>query len=167
MQLIEQNIRKLLNIKQLLKEFPLGLYTQPKEILSQSSIGQHFRHILEFYICLTNGLEHKVVCYDDRKRDIHIETDLVYAVNTTNTLITFLQKIQEDEPLTLLASYTASSDEKTLMQTSFYRELAYALDHTVHHLAIIKIALAEEQITLDSNFGIAPSTIRYRQTVSQ
>ncbi len=98
-----------------------------------------------------------------------IETDVVYAVNTIEKLIHFLTSLKNDSSLSLKANYSKASEKSTIMQTSFYRELAYALDHTVHHLAIVKIALSEEKdkVKVDSNFGVAPSTIRYRKLCVQ
>jgi len=167
MALIHHNIQKLEEIKSLLKQLPTDLYTQPKEILSQAAIGQHFRHILEFYICLEKGVEAETVCYDDRERDVLIETNVEYAINTLNSLIQFLGKVKDDRSLTMKANYSATSEEKMTIQTSLYRELAYALDHTIHHLAIVKIALSEDDVQVDSNFGVAPSTIRYRKACAQ
>jgi len=167
MTLIEHNILKLEEIKSLLKQLPSELYVKPKEILSQSTVGQHFRHILEFYVCLQNGIYKQTVCYDERKRDTLIETNMDYATGIIENLQLFLEKITTDSPLTLNANYAVTADEELQLKTSIYRELAYALDHTIHHLAIIKIALIEEKIELDTNFGVALSTIRHRKVCAQ
>ena len=167
MALIHHNIKKLHEIKELIHHLPSDLYTQPKEVLSQSTIGQHFRHILEFYMCLENGLNTGIVCYDERERDILIETNIDYATGIIEKLTLFLGKIKKDNLIELKASYSTTSDEKMSIQTSIFRELAYALDHTIHHLAIIKIALTEEGLEMDSNLGVAPSTIRHRKVCVQ
>ena len=56
MTIAEHNVAKLREIKTLLIKFPTELYTEPKEILKGATIGQHIRHILEFFICLEKGL---------------------------------------------------------------------------------------------------------------
>ncbi|MBK7669499.1 MAG: hypothetical protein IPJ32_20460 [Sphingobacteriaceae bacterium] len=39
-------------------------------------------------------------------------------------------------------------DQKpTLIQSSFYRGLAYNLEHSIHHQALIKVAITEMQLT--------------------
>lgn len=167
MLLIQHNITKLDEIKNMLMHLPTNLYIEPKEILSQSTIGQHFRHIIEFYVCLENGVNQKLVCYDDRERDIFIETNTNYAIDIINRLKLFLSKIKHDIPIEMKANYSINTDEKTLIQTTLFRELAYALDHTIHHLAIIKIALSEDNLEIDSNFGVAPSTLRHRRICAQ
>ena len=169
MTLIHHNIKKLEEIKSLLLQFSEELYTAPRGILSEATIGQHFRHILEFYICLEKGNETGSVSYDDRERDVLLETDMVFAMKSIGKLIQFLSSLEKDCSLTMKANYSDANEELTTIQTSLYRELAYALDHTVHHLAIVKIALSEEveSVKVDSNFGVAPSTIRYREQCAQ
>ena len=169
MTLIHHNIKKLEEIKSLLLQFSEELYTAPRGILSEATIGQHFRHILEFYICLEKGSKTGSVSYDDRERDVLLETDMVFAMKSIGKLIQFLSSLEKDCSLTMKANYSDANEELTTIQTSLYRELAYALDHTVHHLAIVKIALSEEveSVKVDSNFGVAPSTIRYREQCAQ
>jgi len=169
MTLIHHNINKLEEIKYLLQQLPQNLYTEPKEILSGATIGQHFRHILEFYICLEKGVQTGIVSYDERERNVLIETNLAHAVNCIERLIHFLTSLKNDCSLEMKANYSNSPDKPAIIQSSLYRELAYALDHTVHHLAIVRIALSEgkDMVEVDSNFGVAPSTIRYREQCVQ
>lgn len=163
MTLILHNIKKLNDIKNLLQKLPKDLYAEPKKVLTNATIGQHFRHILEFYSCLEKGAKSGFVCYDERERNALIETYISYAETSIEKSIDFLNSIEADGPLTMHANY-ATSEEQSVIETSLYRELAYALDHTVHHLAIIKIALTAEDngIELAHDFGVAPSTIRYK-----
>jgi len=39
-------------------------YTTPLEIFSGTSIAQHTRHILEFYLCLISNSESSVINYE-------------------------------------------------------------------------------------------------------
>lgn len=169
MTLNDHNIKKLKEIKNLIVRLAPSLYTTPKEIISGATVGQHFRHILEFYFCLEKGIKSGTVCYDSRERNLSLESDLIYAIKSIEKAIDFIADIKEDKSLLLNASYSKIHNEQVIIQTSLYRELAYALDHTVHHLAIVKIALSEEkdQVELDKNFGVAPSTIRYREQCVQ
>jgi len=167
MTLIHHNIKKLEEIKDLFRQLPSQVYSRPNEILSKATIGQHFRHILEFYICLERGSQAGTICYDDRDRDQLIETNMDYAIHNIEEVIGFLRRVHHDRLLTMMGNYAVESDDKTTLQTSLYRELAYALDHTVHHLAIVKIALSSENIEVDNNFGVAPSTTRHRKVCVQ
>ncbi|MBL0126432.1 MAG: DinB family protein [Flavobacteriales bacterium] len=138
-------------------------YAAPVPILSDSSIGQHVRHILEFYICLMEATD-GTLDYDARKRDKSLENERVIALGKLAQLRSWTGDLTSDEALVLIAdhSYDGSSCER--MGTSLFRELAYAFDHAIHHMALLRIAIAQQHpgITLDPNFGVAPSTIRDR-----
>ena len=45
----------LLQIKDLLQVIKTEHFTKKTEVLSGSSVGQHIRHILEFYLLLVSG----------------------------------------------------------------------------------------------------------------
>jgi len=55
------------------------------------------------------------------------------------------------------------------VDTTFNRELLYAIEHTVHHMAIIKIGmlLNYPNVTVPENFGVAESTIQYKTSCAQ
>lgn len=165
MTLIKLNRQKLESLTEFLKNLPPHLFTQGKELLNEATIGQHFRHIIEFYVAIEKGVNTNIISYDDRERNLKIETDIHYAIETINGLISFLIGLKDDKNIILKADYNTEDGQSTLIQTTLFRELAYAHDHTVHHLAIIKIALLEdkESIKMDANFGVAPSTIRYKK----
>jgi hypothetical protein len=167
MLLIQNSINKLEEIKELLSQFSSELYTKPNVLLSEATVGQHFRHILEFYICLKKGSNTGSICYDERARNLLIETHLDFAAETISEILTFLNSVSKDFPLVLKANYGMLEIERTLIPSSLYRELAYALDHTIHHLAMIKIGLSNEDIKFDENFGVAPSTLRFREKCAQ
>lgn len=167
MTLVTNSLHKLEEIKKLLEQIPFDLFIQPKEIISNSTVGQHYRHIIEFYICFTKGFEKGLICYDERKRDKRLETDINYIFSEIDKIKTVIEKINQDDDLKIKANYSSTCDESILIKTSIYRELAYVLDHTIHHIAIIKIALAEDKLELDSSLGVAPSTLMYQKTCAQ
>jgi hypothetical protein len=70
---------------------------------------------------------------------------------------------EEDKMLMLATSY--DGEELLEIPTSFNRELVYLIEHTIHHLAIIKIGLNEAFPTIEipENFGVAYSTIRFKE----
>jgi hypothetical protein len=54
------------------------------------------------------------------------------------------------------------------VQTNYFRELLYNLEHSIHHQALIKVAvLKNKNIQLCSEFGVAKSTIEYRTQCAQ
>lgn len=157
-------IKNLSEIKDLLKGLSQEQYNRKLEILTNASIGQHVRHILEFYQCLFKGEQSKEVNYDARQRDLQLETDIHFASKMIDVLINSLLQVKSDFPVTFIANYSTIQNQKSeLIESSFFRELAYNLEHSVHHQALIKVAITEMQLTslVKETFGFAPSTIRH------
>lgn len=139
-------------------------YTQPVKVLSQSTIGQHTRHILEFFTELNKGYENGTVDYDKRIRNHAIESDKFFAVNTLQQIISEL--VKPDKELMLRVAYgTAHS---LTVPTNYFRELVYNMEHAVHHMALIRIgAEAITDIEIPAGFGIAASTLKFRKACAQ
>ena len=164
MKLVRQNTNKLLNIKDLVGRLSAEEYVETHALVHGSSIGQHIRHILEFYQQLIVGLDNSEICYDHREREMQIETSIPFTVDRINEIIEHLGKISFDAGIDLKACYTQEDEAVVeVLKTSVKRELAYALDHTVHHLAIIKVMLNLGGISTDESFGVAASTIRHKK----
>ena len=63
----------------------------------------------------------------------------------------------------LAVNYVAAPTE---VFTTYYREIVYNTEHTVHHLALIKVALIEMKLNIvDKKFGMAGSTIKYKRAM--
>ncbi|MEM9718364.1 MAG: hypothetical protein AAGA10_03915 [Bacteroidota bacterium] len=142
-------------------------YQEKLDIFSGSSIGQHTRHIIEFFLCLVNQLEAKLINYDQRERKRDIEEDPAIAVLMLESLSKILREVQAPEALQLVTCYGAGGAEQTQVQTTFERELLYNIEHAVHHLAMIKIGLKAiaAEMELPDDFGIAQSTLSYRKNL--
>jgi len=158
----ETNLKE---ISLLLQQMEQQNYIKPLDFLSAASIGQHVRHILEFYQCLLAAEQTGVVNYDSRERNLTLETDTDFAQQQIEEIIHSLTKINFTQPIEMEGNYTHKKDANTSISTTFGRELAYCLEHSIHHQALIKIGLKElklEQL-ISENFGVAPATIRYKQ----
>ena len=141
-------------------------YTYSLSILGGATIGQHLRHILEFYLCLFEALEARdpVVNYGNRRRDTALETKREKALKTITHIEEQLQKHTSDLSLTL-QSFTEGI--KVQARSSLYREYVFNLEHTVHHMALLRIGLREAapSLTLDKSFGVARETIAYHKAI--
>ena len=51
------------------------------------------------------------------------------------------------------------------VDSNVQRELAFNLEHAIHHQALIKIGLNQLGQHMESGFGVAPSTLRSMATV--
>ncbi len=159
-----QCIANLNEIKELLHQLQDEEYQYKSPILSGATIGQHVRHILEFYSCLLRGLESEIINYDKRERDLEIETCKASAINLIDAIISKLIFINNDKSLKLAGNFTVSKENGDhFLNTSLNRELAYNLEHSIHHQALIKVGLKELCLEplIDGNFGVAAATIRF------
>lgn len=136
------------------------------DVLSQASIGQHVRHTLEFFLCLMDAKNDGVINYDNRNHDHLIETDVVLARSVIKTIKDFLNKEQSDFSLKLEADYQVESPDPIRINSNFYRELAYNIEHAIHHMALIKIGVRHQypEVELPDHFGVASSTVRYQKS---
>lgn len=141
-------------------------YSTASEILFNATIGQHVRHIIELFIELQKGYETGVVNYEKRKRDYRIETDKYFAAGLLNEIINTVER--KDKSLLLEAGFNSNKEEVIRMNTNYYRELAYNIEHTIHHMALIRVGVNElSSVIVDDNFGIASATIKYREACAQ
>jgi len=157
------SIQTIEQFKTVLSKLPNNCYTKSCDTLSGASIGEHTRHIIELYQCLLLGYDATELSYDNRKRDKQIEQDLGVAVEQ-------LQHIQEslERPnKKLIVSYDLNGKASRL-ESNYFREVMYNLEHAIHHLALIKVAINEfTELTLPDSFGVAPSTMQYRNQCVQ
>jgi uncharacterized damage-inducible protein DinB len=160
----QTNIEIIDQLIDLLKDIDVKVYKEALRPLHFSTVGQHVRHITEFYLCALKGYENGMIDYDARERNILIEIDKDFTVETLQNVKHQLQTFKSDALLILKSKF--GGDEAMDIPSSFFRELTYLIEHTIHHLAIIKIGLNEvyPEINIPKNFGVAHSTLRYRVT---
>lgn len=138
-------------------------YCQRVDTLSGASIGQHVRHVVEMFVCLKQGYNSGIVNYEKRKRDIAIETSRQKAASMIHQVIGGLHA--ENKELTIEAGFDENSDELINFPTNYFREIAYNLEHAIHHMALIKIGIHQvSDIQLPEGYGVASSTMKYRKT---
>jgi len=161
--MIQTSIINIDQFKDVLLELPEDSYIRPCNALAGATIGQHTRHIIELYQCLLNGYSEGQVCYDSRKRDKNIEQKIDFAINQ-------LQRIQQEleKPSKKLKINLLLSTNKYNLESNYMREVLYNLEHMIHHLALIKVAIhAFTDMKLPDSFGVAPSTIQFRKQCAQ
>ena len=137
-------------------------YKTPLPILSNASIGQHARHILEFFQVLISNYEAGIINYDKRKRNHLLETDRDVALMELAVLVDKILK--DDKEVLLTGSYSSDTNEETTVRSTYYREIVYNLEHAVHHMAMIKIGIREStNLAVPSDFGVAAATILHKK----
>jgi hypothetical protein len=157
---INNNLDELID---LLKQLSDDEYSNPCTQLSNSSIGEHTRHIIELFQCLENQYESGVINYDDRQRNVLIQTNTDFAIEQ----IVQIQNNLDKENKNVVLKQKIEGHE-ILTESNYYRELLYNFEHCIHHQALIKVAILQHpMIKIDENFGVARSTIQYRNQCVQ
>ena len=158
------SLHKTLNeLVTLLNQLSNDDFISPCKGLSNSTIGEHTRHIIEMFQCLENQYEDGEVNYDKRNRDYRIQTDTNFALQCIAEIKNQLEK----ENKTLVLQQIVDGEELR-MDSNYFRELLYNLEHCIHHQALIKVAVLQlDHLQIDADFGVARSTIEYRKQCAQ
>lgn len=164
MELIIASNNILTQLRNLIEQIEEADYIESSPTLN-ATIGQHARHILEFFQCLENGVKSGELNYDRRNHDQAIETDKKSALAMIDHLGDFISKHPSDYNLILEGNYRLEGEVSFQIRSNYHRELAYNVEHAIHHMALIKIGVKENApyVRLPDDFGIASSTIRYRK----
>lgn len=151
----------LLQLDALLAQLDNEVYCQPLPILKGNSLGKHVRHILEVYQELFTGLVQGKVCYDARRRDTQLEQDPNFARRLIVELSKRTDEINKDAGISVFGNY---GEEEVLVGSTLGRELAYNIEHAIHHMAILQICVQHQfpLVVLPANFGLAYSTIQHQ-----
>lgn len=136
-------------------------YTRPCEAVFSSTIGQHIRHCVEHYEEFLRGMNHgSELDYDKRPRDLTVETDPLEAIRRLEGIRSSIERqltecrglIVWDNGVTSPANSSAS------------REIQFLISHTIHHFALISVIASLSGLRVPSNFGVAPSTLKFRES---
>ncbi len=149
---------------QLLTELSDRSYRSGFPSLEISAIGEHYRHHLDHIRLFIDGLDERVIDYDQRRRDQDVARDRVRAIEETSELMDALQQIPErqlDGELEVLQC-SAKGFERAAVTSTPARELLFLNSHAVHHFAIINIAAGLHGLDVACDIGVAPSTLSYR-----
>jgi len=165
--ILKQPIQQVfVQLSQTLNQLSNDEYTRPSKVLLNATIGQHVRHIIELFQCLGKGYNDGIVNYEKRKRDYQIETDKELATSLLKEIYQDIDRSNKD--IFLEAEDYCDSMQATSIPSNYYRELAYNLEHTIHHMALIRVGINEVSgIPLPEEFGVAYSTVKYRQQCAQ
>lgn len=168
MQLVRACTSILDQLDDMVRQISADDFSRPSSALSNSTVGQHLRHTIEFFLCLENGFREGIINYDKRAHDKLIESDKFIALNSIRKIREFVAATSSDAVLRLDVGYDRHTDDCVTIQTNYFRELTYNIEHAVHHMALIKIGIREvaAYVKLPSDFGIAVSTLRHTDSVA-
>lgn len=160
--LLQSNREQLKLLRLLLSSVDADHYTRPVPLMEGAWIGKHVRHVLDIYLCLFQAIESGEVVYERRQRDPRIECERTAALDLLEEVQLRLMSVQPEDRTLGLA--TTEAGHIWILPTHLSRELLYATEHSIHHFALIRMAIRSScpDISIPAEFGIAPSTLRHQ-----
>ena len=146
-------------------------YARPLEGPDQekpaASLGAHYRHVLDHFHCLAEGIRTGQVNYDQRRRNPQLESSVTCARLVTKGLIDEFGNIshkvlQRECAVTYSVGY--GETEAEAVRSNLAREVMFCVGHAIHHYAILRLLCAGFGVKLPYEFGVAPSTLKHLQT---
>ena len=145
----------------LLSKLNDNLYNQTIPALFNGTLGKQTRHLIELYQCLLFRKNNALVNYDERARDVLLETNVEAAKESIQHLMAQLPSLQLQKKIILKTMLSPSQE----IATNMARELLYLHDHSVHHLALIRVGfqMIQPDVSLPSHLGVALATLNYQE----
>jgi len=143
------------------------IYSRPLEGEFSASLGSHYRHVLDHFLCLAEGVRTGQVNYDQRRRNPQLENSVTCARLATEGLIDEFgalssELLQRDCAVTYSVFY--GETEAEAVKSNLAREVMFCVGHAIHHYAILRILCAGVGVKLPYEFGVAPSTLKHLET---
>lgn len=134
-----------------------------------ASLGAHYRHVLDHFLCLSEGIRTGQVNYDQRRRNPQLESSVTCARLVTEGLIDEFRKVspgvlQRECAVTYSVGY--GETEAEAVRSNLAREVMFCVGHAIHHFAILRLLCAGVGVKLPYEFGVAPSTLKHLETAA-
>jgi uncharacterized damage-inducible protein DinB len=139
-------------------------YTRKLPAVFSSTVGGHYRHCLDHFQSLLQGLDADEINYDYRERNPRIESDRKFALAETHRILHAFGSISAqflDCPVNVRSKVNYELDTAPLIGSTVGRELMYAVAHAIHHYALIAVMCGMLGVPVPAGFGVAPSTLKY------
>jgi hypothetical protein len=132
---------------------------------NSASVGEQFRHNLDFVNSFLSGIAIGRIDYDKRERDVRVERSRGWAIEKFD-IAGYKLMILSRAQIGSTVSVKSESDTGVWLTSSVAREMEFVLSHMIHHHALIAEKLVGQGIILDRAFGVAPSTKSYRNKLA-
>ena len=132
-----------------------------------ASIGMHYRHVLEHFQCLLEGLATGEINYDHRLRSTELEESVAAAMLATDGLIDRFGALSGETlrgECSVSYSVRTTEDAEEEVRSTLAREVMFCVGHATHHYALLKPLCAKLGVRLPYDFGFAPSTLKHMQS---
>ncbi len=136
----------------------------------QSSIGQHFRHVIDMFLVVSYPDDPSIIDYDSRRRGALVETSRDAALSELsvikvymNAFLADLSDAEEwlDQEVLIKTEVTIDATRAVTLKSNKLRELVFIGAHAVHHYALISVIAKIQGVVLEEAFGVAPATATF------
>lgn len=137
-----------------------------QQLFLDSRSGPHLRHIHDHFLAMLDGLDEGVIDYNRRHRESPEEHDADLTAARLEMIRSALAVADlGDRPVQVISEIDCFVTANARLDSTLHRELLFLINHTIHHAAFIKAALAQRGIGLPEYIGLAPGTASYLRAV--
>jgi uncharacterized damage-inducible protein DinB len=143
---------------------PASAYRAQPAARVSGSVGEHVRHCLDHVSSLAEAVAGEELSYDHRRRGTTVETDPTSAVNEIERILRRIDRLAVGslDKTVRLSALLHPEHASFAIRSTLARELAFVIQHTIHHFALIAVLLEWQGWHVPHGFGVAPSTARTR-----
>lgn len=159
---------------------------------ASSSMGAHFRHILDMFFALKGPLDDDkklnaakqeplnkgtdtfrvLIDYDHRRRGALIETERSQAINEIEEIKQWVKNLQSlcdhfgNFTVDVVTEVSLCDTQSVTVESNFLRELVFVSSHAVHHYALISLIAKLQNVELNDDIGLAPATVSFLRNLN-
>jgi len=138
-------------------------YSRVIETLYGTSIGNHYRQVLEHFQCLIRGFPAGELDYDARERNARLEHEVTYASVVTCDVLRALKRFTPDtlaRECKVVCDVRYAATALPALDSNVSRELARCAAQAGHHYAIMRLLCVAIGIQVPTEFGSEPPALK-------
>ncbi len=138
----------------------------------QSSIGQHFRHVIDIYMALVMGQGAGHIDYDIRRRGAEVERSRTQAISELEHVKRHITRYLNGDgvataSVNIKTEVSITKTHSVTISSPLIRELVFTSSHAVHHYALISVIAKIQGVELDEFLGVAPATASFLRAAAK
>lgn len=128
-------------------------------------IGSHIRHVTDHFTALLKLSDSDTIDYNSRSRNSPTETDIAYAREHVADIMQSLENaVFGDRTVVCVSEVDVTETKSAEFKSTADREALWVFNHTIHHIALIKILAEQSGIRFDHRLGLAPATASFERS---
>jgi uncharacterized damage-inducible protein DinB len=150
---------QLRTLRAIIEELPEDVF-RAKVSPTSGSVGEHVRHSLDHARALLALGDGDDLTYDARLRGTTVETHADVAAHEIGRVCDDLDRLGAAPATRQIRLYLIAEvgNRPSQLTSTIGREIAFVIQHTIHHCALIGLLLERRGIATPPRFGYAPST---------